>query len=88
MRVPIPPRLLSNRDPVAWCLEIHDLVLSKLAAGRARARMDFAREAIKACLVSSEELLRRAPPDLPLAQSALASVLKSLRALVEAGPNR
>ena len=86
VRVPIPSRLLSNREPVAWCLEIHDLVLSKLAAGRAR-DWDFAREAIKAGLVSGEELLRRAA-DLPLAQSALDSVLKSLRALVEAEPNR
>jgi Nucleotidyltransferase of unknown function (DUF6036) len=32
----IPPRVTSKRTAVAWCLEPHDLVLSKCAAGRAR----------------------------------------------------
>lgn len=35
-RVEIPPRVRSPRHPVALCLEIHDLVLSKCAAGRER----------------------------------------------------
>jgi hypothetical protein len=36
VRVDVPPRLNSPRQPVAFCLEIHDLVLSKLVAGRDR----------------------------------------------------
>jgi hypothetical protein len=26
VRVPVPPRLTSKRSPVAWCLEMHNLV--------------------------------------------------------------
>lgn len=39
----------------AWCLEIHDLVLAKLAAGRAH-DIDFVGEAIRAGLVDPEQL--------------------------------
>ncbi len=40
---------------VAWCMEIHDLVLSKLAAGRPH-DLDFSLEAIRAELVDREQL--------------------------------
>jgi hypothetical protein len=82
VRVPIPARLLSNREPVAWCLEIHDLVLAKIAARRER-DWEFAREALKAGLVSGDELLKRAA-DLPLDPQTLDHVLGILRATVEA----
>lgn len=36
VRLDIPPRPRSYRRPVAFCLERHDLVLSKLVAGRDR----------------------------------------------------
>jgi len=32
----VPPRAGAERTIVAWCLEVHDLVLSKCAAGRER----------------------------------------------------
>lgn len=62
VRVP----LLAGRDSQAtgWCMEAHDLVLAKLAAGRER-DMEFAEEAIRHDIVQPQELLRRVP-DLPL----------------------
>lgn len=58
IRVPIPPRAGSRRTPVALCLEPHDLVLSKCAAGRDR-DWDFAREALRADLIDARQLLSR-----------------------------
>jgi hypothetical protein len=43
-----------------WCMEIHDLVLSKLGAGREK-DLDFAKSAGTLGLVQREELLRRLP---------------------------
>lgn len=54
----IPPRPASKRTPVAWCLEVHDLVLSKCAAGRDR-DWDYAAEALRAGIVQLEVLLAR-----------------------------
>lgn len=42
----------------AWCMEAHDLVLSKLGAGREK-DLDFARSAAQLGLVRREELLGR-----------------------------
>jgi len=42
--VVVEPRVRSKRQPVAYCLEINDLVLSKLVPGRDR-DIDYAREA-------------------------------------------
>jgi hypothetical protein len=86
VRVPIPARLVSGRDPVAWCLEIHDLVLSKIAAGRER-DWEFAREALKAGLVNGDELLQRAA-DLPLLPPRLDYLLGVLRTIVESSERR
>ncbi len=47
-----------------WCLEVHDLLLSKCAAGRER-DWEFAREALLHGLADPDELQRRAA-DLPL----------------------
>jgi hypothetical protein len=54
LRVELPPR---GRYPaaVAWCMEIHDLVLAKLAAGRPH-DLEFAREAIQSGLVDLDQL--------------------------------
>lgn len=41
-----------------WCMEVHDLVLSKLGAGREK-DVDFARGAAALGLLRREELLRR-----------------------------
>jgi len=81
VRVPVPARLLSDRQPVAWCLEIHDLVLAKVAARRER-DWDFAREALKAGLVNGGELLKRAE-DLPLDPPTLDYVIGILRTIVD-----
>jgi hypothetical protein len=68
VRVAIAARVKSRRTPVAWCLEVHDLVLSKCAAGRDR-DWEFAGEALRAGLVRGEVLLGRVdgpacrPPD-------------------------
>jgi uncharacterized nucleotidyltransferase DUF6036 len=56
--IDIPPRAGSSRPAVAWCLEIHDLVLAKLVAGRAR-DWEFARDALAAGLVRVRTLRER-----------------------------
>jgi hypothetical protein len=43
-----------------WCMEAHDVVLSKLGAGREK-DIDFARSAAAFALVQRDELLRRLP---------------------------
>jgi hypothetical protein len=43
-----------------WCMEAHDVVLSKLGAGREK-DIDFARSAAALALVQRDELLRRLP---------------------------
>jgi hypothetical protein len=60
VRVPIPARLVSDRQPVAYFLEVHDLVLSKCVVGRER-DWGFARAAVASDLVSVDELLARVP---------------------------
>jgi hypothetical protein len=54
VRTEVPPR---GRQPaaVAWCMSIHDLVLAKLAAGRAH-DFEFAEQAIRHELVDREQL--------------------------------
>ena len=58
VRVEVPPRLNSPRRPIAWCLEPHDLVLAKCAAGRER-DWQYARTALAADLVDVAVLLAR-----------------------------
>lgn len=43
-----------------WCMDAHDLVISKLGAGREK-DLDFARSAASLGLLEREELLRRLP---------------------------
>jgi len=66
--VEIPARPGSTNHPTAYCLEPHDLVLAKCAAGRER-DWEFAAGALGAGLVDPNELLRRCE-DLPLSAEA------------------
>jgi hypothetical protein len=51
----IPPKSPTNKTVRAWCLEIHDLVLAKLAAGRSH-DFEFAEVAIAEGLAEPEQL--------------------------------
>lgn len=64
VRVEVSARLGSKRKPVAYCPEIHDLVLSKLAAGRPR-DIEYARAAKAHGLVDCAVLSERVE-DLPV----------------------
>ena len=56
VRLEVPSVLRSKGgDAVAWCLDMHDLVLAKLAAGREH-DAEFAVEALRAGLVDPEQL--------------------------------
>jgi hypothetical protein len=65
--VEVPPRVGQARGAVAFCLELHDLVLSKCVAGRER-DWDFAGHALEAGLVKINELLSLVG-DLPIEMS-------------------
>jgi hypothetical protein len=80
IRVEIPARVGQAAGAVALCLEAHDLVLSKCAAGRER-DWAFARDAIAAGLVEIEELFRRIP-DLPQPPADRGHLRKMLEGLV------
>jgi hypothetical protein len=56
--VRVPLLMGHETDATGWCMEAHDLVLAKLAAGRTR-DMEFAEEAIRHDIVRPRELLRR-----------------------------
>lgn len=58
--VRIPPASGGSETVTGWCLEAHDLVLSKCLAGRER-DWEFAEDAIRHRIVDPEELLRRVP---------------------------
>ncbi len=79
IRVEIPSRPGSRTEAVALCLEPHDLVLAKCAAGRDR-DWDFARDALGAELVEIGELLRRAK-DLPIDQPDKKHVQQMLKGI-------
>ena len=82
VRVEVPARPGSSRQPVAWCLETHDLVLAKCVAGRER-DWQFARDALAAGLVQLDTLVGRVR-DLPVdaeAQSRLRRMLAAVPGL-------
>jgi hypothetical protein len=58
IRVKVSPRPRQEAEPVALCLELHDLVLAKCAAGRAR-DWDYVREMLRLRLVDYEVLVER-----------------------------
>lgn len=80
VRVEIPARVGQAGEVVALCLEVHDLVLAKCAAGRER-DWEFAREAIAADLVRPAELLRRLDdlPEPPADRGHIRKMLEGLR---------
>lgn len=55
VRVDLPPSLPKGRTVTAWCLEVHDLALAKLAAGRPR-DFEFVAEALRAGIVDPDRL--------------------------------
>ncbi len=55
VRLELPPIRRKDCAVIAWCLEVHDLVLAKLAAGRPH-DLEFAQEAIDSGLVDREQL--------------------------------
>ena len=79
VRVPIPARVGSTREAVALCLEPHDLVLSKVVAGRER-DCDFARVMLRSGLVGRDELSARVD-DLPVDERTRRHVRSMLGAL-------
>lgn len=54
----IPVRSPNTHGATGWCLEVHDLVLSKYVAGREK-DLEFAAAAARHGLVARDELLRR-----------------------------
>lgn len=81
VKVPRGPR--DDRLVTGWCMEPHDVVLAKCAAGRER-DWEFAREAVRHGVVDAEELLRRCD-DLPLPTPQRARIARLLRALAAGG---
>lgn len=81
VRVEIPPRSGRADGAVALCLEVHDLVLAKCAAGRER-DWEFARDALRAELVQTAELLSRVD-DLPVRASDRTHIRAMLTAVAE-----
>ena len=78
--VAIPARRASERAPVAWCLEAHDLILSKCVAGRER-DWEFAAQALKAGLVQPDVLMARIA-DLPVDDEARQHVHRMLQGII------
>jgi uncharacterized nucleotidyltransferase DUF6036 len=82
VKVDISPRVGQASRVIAYCLEVHDLVLAKCVAGRER-DWEFARDAIAAGLVQAEELLGRTE-DLPTPPADRDHIRKMLEGLVTA----
>lgn len=78
--VEIPPRMGSERGPVAHCHEPHDLILAKCVAGRDR-DWGFAREALGAAIVSPVTLMVRVD-DLHVERSYRDLICHRLEAMV------
>jgi hypothetical protein len=85
VEVPIPPRPASRQAATAWCIEAHDLVLAKLAAGRDR-DWEFARICVEHGLCDLATLLERCT-DLPLAREDVAHIEAGLRGFDLPGPD-
>jgi hypothetical protein len=80
VRREIPRRVASKQRPIAWCLEVHDLVLSKCVAGRER-DWEYAAEALRARLVEPATLLELIP-DLPVSAALRLQVEEMLRSII------
>ena len=69
-------RNANTRGATGWCLEVHDLVVSKLVAGREK-DLAFARAALKHGLASGD-LLRDRAATLPISEDVRRMVLERL----------
>jgi hypothetical protein len=76
----VPVRNENTGGATGWCLEPHDLVLSKCAAGRER-DWEFAREALSHGLVDGGELQRRAS-DLPVSPAEIQGIKRILAGII------
>ena len=76
----VPVQSENTGNAIGWCLEVHDLVLSKCAASRDR-DWDFAKEALRHNLVDPEELQRRAA-GLPLSIAEIERIQQMLNAII------
>lgn len=78
-RCPIPARVSSSRSAVALCMEAHDLVLAKCAAGRPK-DWEYADAAIR-CGIVDVVMLRRRGSSLPIDSAQWQRIDVHLRAL-------
>jgi hypothetical protein len=76
----VPVRSENTGGATGWCLEAHDLVLSKCAAGRQR-DWEFAREALAHELVDPGELRRRSS-DLPPPPTKIETIQRMLAGII------
>jgi len=76
----VPVRGENTGGATGWCLEAHDLILSKCVAGRKR-DWDFAAEALRHDLVDPDELQRRTS-DLPLPAAEIERIQRMLAAII------
>jgi hypothetical protein len=77
----IPVRNEATDGATGWCLEIHDLVLSKCVAGRDR-DWEFVEDALRHELVDPDELQRRAP-NLPVDRARVGEVQRMLAGVIK-----
>jgi hypothetical protein len=82
VRREIPARVAATRTAVAWCLEVHDLVLSKCVRGDER-DWAYAEDALKGAIVHSDALLARVA-DLPVDNELRGHIDKMLRSAIAA----
>lgn len=73
-----------TRGATGWCLEVHDLVVSKLVAGRDK-DLRFARDAARSGLVRAAELEARVA-STAIEAAVRARVIERIRALPRASP--
>jgi hypothetical protein len=78
----VPPRKGSNRAPIAYCLEPHDLVLAKRARGDER-DWSYAKAALRSGLVNLAVLLTRLDTS-PVSDPYREDIRASLRIVAEA----
>jgi Nucleotidyltransferase of unknown function (DUF6036) len=79
IEVKIQSRPAQKAEPIAYCLELHDLVLAKCAAARER-DWDYAREMLRLGLVDLAELLGRVD-QMPVPKATRELVERMLRGI-------
>lgn len=77
----VPIRNENTRQATGWCLEKHDLVLSKLVAGREKDHR-FIEAALKEGIVDPS-ILRPRLDDMPLSEERREQIKRSLEGLVD-----